>query len=96
MTHLAAWFGQFVGALSVCAAMWLTAFNYRHEKTPMVYAVMFYVIGAVMLLMNLDALFGTRVVSGARVVAAFIVLISEVVIMRHVIQTYDIGGIVHG
>lgn len=88
--NIASWFGQVVGALSLCVAIYLTLL---HDDTgiPMWYGVVFYVIGAVLLLMNLDPWFGETVVSRARILATLIVFGSELLILDYIRRKYDIS-----
>jgi hypothetical protein len=89
MINLVAWFGQFVGVLALVVALHITIL--KHKGVPIEYGVAFYVIGVVMLLINLDPLFSERVVSWARLLGTCIVFIVELYMIDHVRTQYDVG-----
>lgn len=95
-TDMVAWFGQLVGALSISAALYLTLLHRR--GVPIRYGWAFYVIGAVMMLMNLDPLFQGPIVEHGRLIGICIVLGVELTLLDHVRREYNITTemIIHG
>lgn len=87
-TSIVAWFGQLVGAVALCAAIYFSLPQNKH--VPMMYSIVFYVIGSSMLLMNLDPLFNEAVVQRAKLIGTLVVFALELFLIDHARREYGV------